>query len=159
VPFVGETNRDAVVSESPDLLDEPVVEFALPFPGQERFYLRAVLNEFCAILPAAIRRVSKRNALRITSVPRILGHADFLKCRFKCERREWRAALGHRVSSLSGPLRISADRFGSGSRFCRTSTRSIHFRYERARADDEKYFAHHWSRHYRMCAHAPSDHA
>jgi hypothetical protein len=41
------------------------------------------------------RSVGKRDALRITSVPRILGHADLLGRRFKCERWQWRAALGH----------------------------------------------------------------
>ena len=40
VALVRETNRDEVVSESPDFLNEPVVEFTLPFPSQERFDLR-----------------------------------------------------------------------------------------------------------------------
>ena len=35
VPFIGEANRDAVFPESPDFLDQPVIEFTLPFPGQE----------------------------------------------------------------------------------------------------------------------------
>src|SRR6516225_9684329 len=46
VALVRETNRDPVVSESPDFLNEPVVEFALPFAGQERFDLRPAPKEF-----------------------------------------------------------------------------------------------------------------
>src|SRR5690242_7036261 len=37
VPLVGETNRDAVFPKCPDFLDQPVVEFTLPFTGQECF--------------------------------------------------------------------------------------------------------------------------
>src|SRR5215472_11743133 len=38
--------------------------------------------------------------------------------------------------------------------YCRASMRSIHYRYERAHANDEKHVAHYWPRHYGMCAHA-----
>jgi hypothetical protein len=37
VPLVGETNRDTVFAEGSDFLNQPVVEFTLPFAGQERF--------------------------------------------------------------------------------------------------------------------------
>jgi hypothetical protein len=37
VSLVGETHRNAVVAEGPDFLDEPVIEFTLPFPRQIRF--------------------------------------------------------------------------------------------------------------------------
>src|SRR5215470_14570650 len=43
VALVRETNRDAVVLESPDFLNEPVVEFTLPFPSQKRFDFRPPL--------------------------------------------------------------------------------------------------------------------
>ena len=42
VPFIGETNRDAVLAKRLHLLDEPVIEFTLPFAGQEGFDLCAV---------------------------------------------------------------------------------------------------------------------
>src|SRR5262245_35824158 len=35
VPLVREPYRDAARSESPQLFDEPVVEFLVPLPGQE----------------------------------------------------------------------------------------------------------------------------
>jgi hypothetical protein len=37
VPLIGETNRDTVLAESPDFLNQPVVEFTLPLAGEERF--------------------------------------------------------------------------------------------------------------------------
>ena len=43
VPLIGETNRDTILAEGPDFLNQPVVEFTLPFPGQERFDRRAAL--------------------------------------------------------------------------------------------------------------------
>jgi hypothetical protein len=43
VPFVGEPNRDAVLSEGPDFLNEPVVKFTLPFPSQELLDRRTAL--------------------------------------------------------------------------------------------------------------------
>jgi hypothetical protein len=43
VALIGKTNRDAVLSESPGFLNEPVVEFTLPFPGQEFFDRGATL--------------------------------------------------------------------------------------------------------------------
>jgi hypothetical protein len=52
------------------------------------------------------RSVGKRDALRITSVPRILGHADLLGRRFKCERWQWRAALGHMGSPENSSLYV-----------------------------------------------------
>src|SRR4029077_19832550 len=35
VPFIGEAHSDAVLSKGPDLLDQSVVEFALPLARQE----------------------------------------------------------------------------------------------------------------------------
>src|ERR1700722_7194653 len=53
-PFVGETNRDAVVMKGPKFLDQPIVELAVPFAGQKRFDRRAPLKEFGAVSPPAV---------------------------------------------------------------------------------------------------------
>jgi hypothetical protein len=37
VPLIGKTDCDAVRLKGPDFFNEPVVEFTLPFPGQELF--------------------------------------------------------------------------------------------------------------------------
>src|SRR5262245_5322225 len=54
VPFVGEPHRDAVFAESPDFLDQAVVELALPLARQECFDLVAAADEFGAVAPAAV---------------------------------------------------------------------------------------------------------
>src|SRR3954463_15274361 len=51
VPFIGEAHRDAVVVEGPYLLDQPVVEFAIPFARQERLDGFAPLQELRAVTP------------------------------------------------------------------------------------------------------------
>jgi hypothetical protein len=46
VPLIGETNRNAVFAESPDFLDEPVVETASGKPGAvQRLALQALLEQ------------------------------------------------------------------------------------------------------------------
>src|SRR5712671_5827343 len=57
VPFIGEAHRDAVVAEGPDLLDQAIVELALPFARQEGLDLGAALQELGAIPPAAVGRI------------------------------------------------------------------------------------------------------
>jgi hypothetical protein len=45
VPFVRETNRNPVLPERPNLLDQAVVEFAIPLARQKRFDFRSALDE------------------------------------------------------------------------------------------------------------------
>src|SRR5438105_9571282 len=52
MPLIGEAHGDAVVAEGPHFLDQPVVELAVPFAGEEGFDLLAALNELGAIAPA-----------------------------------------------------------------------------------------------------------
>src|SRR3954453_18175305 len=51
VPFIGEAHRDAVVVEGPYFLDQPVIEFAVPFARQERLDGFAPLQELRAVTP------------------------------------------------------------------------------------------------------------
>ena len=62
VPLVGEAHGDAVLAEGPEFLDQPVVEFARPFAGQERLDRLAALQELGAVAPAAVRRIGERDA-------------------------------------------------------------------------------------------------
>jgi hypothetical protein len=77
-PFIGEADGDADLVEGPDLLDQPVFEFARPFPGQELDDRRAPGQEFGAVAPLAVGRVGERDALRIAAVPGVLGKAGLL---------------------------------------------------------------------------------
>src|SRR4051794_18715690 len=54
VPFIGKAHRDPVVVERPYLLDQPVIEFAVPFARQERLDCFAPLQEFRAVTPPAV---------------------------------------------------------------------------------------------------------
>src|ERR1700730_1052944 len=95
VPLVREAHGNAVLAESPDFLDQAVVELAVPLAGQERFDRRTAVQEFGAVAPVAVARIGERDALRIARVPRILGEAHFLNRGF--EREGWKgwAVLGH----------------------------------------------------------------
>ena len=75
VPFIGEAHGDAVVVKGPNLLDQAIVEFALPFAGQEGLDGRATLQELGAIPPPAIGRIGERDPGWIARVPGILGQA------------------------------------------------------------------------------------
>src|ERR1044072_681263 len=57
VPFIGEAHRDAVAVKGPDLLDQPIVEFAIPFADEEGFDRLAALKKLGAVAPAAVDRV------------------------------------------------------------------------------------------------------
>ena len=52
MPFVGEAHGNAVVTERPDLLDQAIVELALPFARQELLDLLAPLQKLRAVPPA-----------------------------------------------------------------------------------------------------------
>src|ERR1700742_1946185 len=54
VPFIGEAHRDAVIVEGPYLLDQPVVEFAIPFTRQECLDGLASLQKLRPVAPAAV---------------------------------------------------------------------------------------------------------
>ena len=100
VPFVGEAHRDAVVAKRPDLLDQPVVELALPLARQEGDDGVAALEEFRAVAPAAVERVGERDALGIARVPGVFGHACLLGGGLGVERRKRRPV--HGISSGIG---------------------------------------------------------
>src|SRR5437868_15482761 len=53
-PFVREANGNPVLAERPNLLDQAVVELALPFARQKCFDFRADLDELRAIAPATV---------------------------------------------------------------------------------------------------------
>src|ERR1700742_2405867 len=60
VPFVGEAHGNAIVRESPQLLDQPVVELAGPFAAEKRNNLCAALDELGTIAPKTVQRIGER---------------------------------------------------------------------------------------------------
>src|SRR5690348_14747963 len=59
VPLVGEPDRDAVSGEGPDLLDQAIVELALPLACEKCHDGRAAFEELGTVPPDAVRRVCK----------------------------------------------------------------------------------------------------
>ena len=64
-PFIGEAHCDPMVRESPDFLDQAVVQLPGPFTSQERDDLLAALDKLGAIAPTAVLRVSEGHCLWI----------------------------------------------------------------------------------------------
>src|SRR6478672_1630139 len=73
MPFICKAYGDPVLPERPNFLDQPVVEFAIPFARQKRLDFRATVDEFGTVSPDAVGRIGLRHAGRIARVPGILG--------------------------------------------------------------------------------------
>src|SRR5580692_3342055 len=78
-PFVGEANGDAVLMKSPKLLDQPIVELAVPFARHKRLDRRAPLKELGAVSPPAVFGIGERDAYGVAGVPGVLRHARLLR--------------------------------------------------------------------------------
>src|SRR6266702_8114323 len=76
VALIGEADSDAIGVICPEFLDEAVVLFAVPLAVEEGDNLRAAIDEFGSIAPAAIDGVRQRNAFRIAGVPGVFSGAD-----------------------------------------------------------------------------------
>ena len=60
VVFVGKADGDAVFTESPDFLDQPIVQFERPLAGQKSDDRLAPFEEFGPVPPPAGGRVGQR---------------------------------------------------------------------------------------------------
>src|ERR1700738_5066246 len=89
VPFIGKADGDAILTEGPDFLDQPVVELAVPLSRQKGFDRLASLQYFGAVSPTTINSVGERDARWIARIPSILGQTRLLGGGFGGERREW----------------------------------------------------------------------
>src|SRR4030095_2889317 len=64
VPLVAEANRDLVLVERPQLLDQPIFQLPVPFPREELDDRVAPLDELRAIAPHAVPGVGLRDLER-----------------------------------------------------------------------------------------------
>src|ERR1700730_17194834 len=78
MPFIGKADRDVVRIEGPDLLDQPVLELAIPLFRQKCLDRLASLEEFGAVAATTVGAVGERDARRIARVPGVLGQTRFL---------------------------------------------------------------------------------
>src|SRR5215469_1492719 len=55
--FIGKAHGDAVASEGPQFLDQPVIELPLPFPREKGDDGGAALEDFRTVPPFAVERI------------------------------------------------------------------------------------------------------
>src|SRR6267378_7154802 len=102
VPFVGKSQGYSVVAKGPDLLDEPIVEFAGPLAREKRLDGVAPLQELGAVAPMALRRIGKRDPSRVARVPRVFSHAGLLNRSLQSKRRQRRSVHGFLLNGSAG---------------------------------------------------------
>src|ERR1700685_2695260 len=73
VPFIGKPDGNTVVTEGPELLAQPMVDFASPLAHQESVDRLPALEKFRAVPPAAVRRVGEGVVSGVARIPRFLG--------------------------------------------------------------------------------------
>jgi hypothetical protein len=102
VPFISEAHGNAAAIEGPQFLNEPVLEFLLPFAGEEFDDGWPALNELGAVSPPAIDRIGERDLFRIAGVPAIFGEAHFFGSASAREGWQRRVTFGcvHRMFFL-----------------------------------------------------------
>jgi len=59
MPFVSKPHGDAVVAKRPQLFDQAVIEFLVPFAGEKRYDFGAPIDELRSVPPAAILGVAE----------------------------------------------------------------------------------------------------
>src|SRR6267143_2954319 len=89
MPLVGKSDGDTIAVKCPKFFDETIIEFLVPFAGEESNNGFAAREEFRAVAPDAIVGVGERDTFRVAGIPGVLGHADFLGCGLGVEWREW----------------------------------------------------------------------
>src|SRR6266436_2126113 len=89
VPFVRKSDGDAVCLIRPKFFDEAIVEFLVPFAGQELNDRVAPTEEFGTIAPHRIDAISQRYPVRVASVPGVFGQANFLDGGLEVEWGQW----------------------------------------------------------------------
>src|SRR5262245_5304494 len=96
VPFICKAHGDPVVAERPHLLNQPIIELAIPFAREKRLDRLAAVNELGAVAPYAVDGIGEGDAGGVASVPGIFGKARLLRGGLGCERRQrW---AGHRLT-------------------------------------------------------------
>ena len=84
--FIFEADCDTMAGEGPEFLFEFIVQFVLPFAGEELDDLLCAIEEFGAVSPFGIGGIRERYFFRVTGIPGVFGQLDFLSGGFG---REW----------------------------------------------------------------------
>ena len=94
MPFIGKAHSDPIIAESPNLLNEPIIELAIPFSGEECFDLLAPMNKLGAVPPNAVSGIGECYSTGVAGIPGVLGKACLLCGGLCAEGRKWRTAHG-----------------------------------------------------------------
>jgi hypothetical protein len=101
VKFVFEADSNAMAGEGPEFLFEFIIQFVLPFAGEELNDLLSAVKEFGAVAPFGVGGIGERYFFGVTGIPGVFGQLDFLSGGFSGERRIGRS-LFHGESFLMG---------------------------------------------------------
>src|SRR6476619_3990010 len=63
-PFIGKVHGDPFITERPEFLDQPIVQFALPLARQECFDCVATVQELDTVAPLAVFAVGLHHSRR-----------------------------------------------------------------------------------------------
>ena len=96
MPFIGESDGNAISLERPKFLNEAIVQFPVPFSSQKLHDSFTARQELGTIAPGAIHRVSQGDPLRLACIPGIFGQPDFLGGGLRIKRWQWRSGSFHR---------------------------------------------------------------
>src|SRR5262245_34072866 len=108
VPFICKAHGDPVVAERPHLLNQPIIELAIPFAREKRLDRLAALNKLRAVAPGAVDGIGEGDAGGIASVPGVFGETRLLRGGLGCERRQrW---AGHRLTPTCSSSSVLAAR-------------------------------------------------
>src|SRR5262245_36816074 len=78
MPLISKAHCNTIFMERPNLFDQPVVELAVPFAGQESNDGLATDQKFCPISPNTVDAISESDLSRIARVPGVFGFADLV---------------------------------------------------------------------------------
>src|SRR5262249_45224980 len=99
VPFIGKAHGDPIVAESPHLLNQSVIELAIPLAREERLDLLAPMNELGTVSRNAVGGIGESYAGRVAGIPGVLGKAGLLCRGFRGKgRQRWTA---HKLTPTS----------------------------------------------------------
>lgn len=81
MPFIGESDRQAIVTKSPQFFDQAILEFPDPLSLEKGAYGLSPHQELGPVSPNGIVRIGLHNAIRVTRVPDIFGQSYLQKGR------------------------------------------------------------------------------
>lgn len=104
-PLIGEPDGNSVAAESPEFLDQPVIQLSPPFSRKKRYDRFAPAHEFSTVTPLAVYRICRSDPRRVAAVPAVFSKTNFLDCVFERKRRKgWSLSFGH-LSGFSNRAR------------------------------------------------------